>query len=132
MILGVAWSVVAFAWWWGARSERFGGLGVFARGLLGAFGAGSTFAGLLLVGVGTEEWLGDPLGRWGGSSMVFGLWIALELLFRDSALVAALAERVQGRVAWRVYASWAVLGWLAAKGAMVLLGFVAVWAFLDI
>lgn len=132
MVLGVAWTVVAFAWWWGSRSERFGGLGVFARSLLGTFGAGGTLAGLVLVGTGTEMWLGDPLGRWGGASMVFALWAALELLFRDGALVAALAERAQGRVAGRVYASWAVLVWVAAKGGLVLLGFVAIWAFLDI
>jgi len=84
-------------------------------------------AGMVVTGIGTELFLGDPLGRWGGSSMVPGLWLALEVYARDAALLAGLATRDLGTdVVW----IWARLAWLASWGALVLMGFVAVWAFL--
>ncbi len=129
MLVGVALTLLGLTWWWTLARERFGAVILVARAGLGLAGCALLWMGLAVMGIGTESFLGDPLGRWSGASMVPVLWIALELLARDQALCAGLASRDLGtRVVW----VWARSTWIVAKLAFVLSCYVVLWALLGV
>lgn len=126
---GLAGAVLCVCWWWTFARERFGWPSLAARAAGGLFGCASLLVGMVLTGVGTELFYGDPLGRWGGASMVPGLWVTLEIYARDTALVAGLGTRDLGTDAVWI---WARAIWIASWGALVLSGFVGIWALLGV
>lgn len=122
MLLGVAVTAQALAWRWALEPPQPGPRQV-VRAALGVFAALLLLAGLVLATNGLEALAGYPLGRWSGATMVLDLWIALEVLVRDTVVTAALAR---SRVLWAV----AALAFVVAKAALVLTAFVTLWSLL--
>lgn len=128
MFLGVSLSGLGFAWWWAAPDRRLGALALIARVGLAALSIFGLLAGMYLLSLGTEHWLGDPLRRWSGAPIVPELWLALELWVRDLAWGAAHARRGGHPLFAGALAVAVALAWAAAKVCMILSAYVALWA----
>ena len=129
LLIGLALTLIGFAWWWTFARERFSWPLLVVRGGLGVIGLAILWLGLIVAGIGTESFLGNPLGRWSGAHMVPMLWLCLEVLVRDQAMVAGLAERDLGTslVHW-----WPRGLHVLAKGMLVLSGLTVLWAWFGV